>query len=326
VFFGIALVVLVPAFSTGPRASAALGSWTTKHSLPTPILDAGGRQLGTSLYFVAGKTSTSHLRTMYTYSPATDSWSNAPQLPAAYPAVENPAVATYRGRLYVFGGSTAAFSGAVSSAAVYDRQTRSWTMLRPMPSARGGATAQAIGTKIYVVGGMDGNGASLASMLIYTPATNRWSLGPSMAARRDNPGSAVLGLRRIWRLFVFGGRTRDADGTTLNGTLASVEMYTPATNRWRARAPMPTGRRTMVVGRLHRRAQLMGGEKSTTGAGTFPQNEEYLPRANTWRSLSPMLTPRHGAVAGTIAGVVYVAGGGPKGGSSYSAITEAFIY
>jgi hypothetical protein len=44
------------------------------------------------------------------------------------------------------------------------------------------------------------------------------------------------------------------------------------------------------------------------------------------RSLASMLTPRHGAVAGTIAGVVYVAGGGPQTGASFSAVNEAFRF
>jgi hypothetical protein len=69
----------------------------------------------------------------------------------------------------------------------------------------------------------------------------------------------------------------------------------------------------------------MGGEVTGNG-GTFPQNEEYDPVTDTWRSLTPMLTSRHGAVAGTIGDVVYVAGGGPVGGSSFTSTLEAFSF
>ena len=72
------------------------------------------------------------------------------------------------------------------------------------------------------------------------------------------------------------------------------------------------------------RAGLPGGEKSSTTAGTFPQNEEYNPLTNSWSTLAPMLTPRHGTAYGTINGVVYVAGGGPQTGSSYTTVNEAF--
>lgn len=298
-----------------------LGCWVARQAMPASVLDAGGTALGGKLYVVAGKTSAGHQSTLYIYDPATDSWTSGPSLPSDYPAVENPAAAAYNSRLYVFGGSRGAFSGAVASAAVFDPTTSTWTMLSPMQTARGGATAQAINGKIYVVGGMDGNGASLASVEVYDPASNTWSSAAPMSTRRDNPGSATFD----GRLYIFGGRTRDADGTELNGTLATVEMYDPATNNWTARASMPTGRRTMVVGTLNGRAQVMGGERTNTG-GTFVQNEEYDPATDSWRTLTPMLTSRHGAVAGTINGVVYVAGGGPNGGTSFTDANEAFSF
>ncbi len=79
---------------------------------------------------------------------------------------------------------------------------------------------------------MGNDGASLNSVEVYDPATNSWSAAPSMIERRDNPGSAILG----GKMYVFGGRTRNADGTEVNGTLASAEMFDPTTNTWTARA------------------------------------------------------------------------------------------
>ena len=315
-FGGGKVTALVPS-----AATENLGSWTTKQPMPVAILDAGGTALGGKLYAVAGKTSAGPRTTVYSYDPALNSWATEPSLPAAYPAVENPAVAALNGKLYVFGGSSSAFSGAVTNAAVFDPATSAWTTLPPMPVARGGATAQAVNGKLYVVGGMDASGASLASVSVYDPATGAWSSAASMGTRRDNPGSAVLG----GKLYVFGGRTRNADGSTPSGMRATAEMYDPATNTWTARASMPTGRRTMVVGVLNGRAQVMGGERTSTG-GAFPQNEEYDPVANAWRALTPMQMARHGAVGGTINGVVYVAGGGPTGGSSYTNVNEAFSF
>jgi len=293
------------------------GTWSTEQPMPEAVLDAGGTALGGKLYVVAGKTTAGHRSAMDIYDPSTGIWTTGPSLPG--PAVENPAMVTLNGKLYVFGGSTSAFSGAVHNAAVYDPTSKTWKRLAPLATARAGATAQAIDGKIYVVGGMGASGASLAGVEVYDPTDNTWTRGTAMKTRRDNPGSATLG----GKLYVFGGRTRNADGTTLNGTLASVERFNPATGTWAARAPMPTGRRTMVVGTLGGQAQVMGGEKTTTG-GTFAANEEYDPLADTWTKLTPMHTPRHGAVAGTINGVVYVAGGGPQGGTSFTNVNEAF--
>ena len=105
-------------------------------------------------------------------------------------------------------------------------------------------------------------------------------------------GTAALG----GKLYVFGGRTRNADGTVVTATLNTVEMYDPGVGSWSARTSMPTGRRTMAVGTLNGRAQVMGGEATAEG-GTFPQNEEYDPATDTWRQLRQMMTPRHGTAA-----------------------------
>jgi hypothetical protein len=79
----------------------------------------------------------------------------------------------------------------------------------------------------------------------------------------------------------------------------------------------------MVVGSIAGRAQVMGGEVPT-GNGVSSANEEYDPATDSWTVLTAMQTPRHGAAAGTIAGFVYVAGGGTIGGSSFSNVNEAF--
>lgn len=301
---------------TGP-----LGGWETKASGPAQLLDVAGTALDGKLYVVAGKTSSNPQRTMYIYDPAADSWSQGPSLPNEYPAVENPAAVAYDGKLYVFGGSSSPFSGATTAAAVFDPATSTWTMLPPMATARGGPMAQAVDSKIYVAGGLGGNGASLTSVEVFDPATNTWSSAPPMQTPRDNAGSAVLN----GKFYVFGGRTRDSSGSEIDGTLSSVEMFDPDTQTWTFRASMPTGRRVPVVGLLNGRAQVIGGERTPSG-GTFVANEEYDPLTDTWRSLAPMTVGRHGAAAGTIGGAVYVAFGGVTGGSSFSDINEAFSF
>ncbi len=124
---------------TPSPTSSAPGAWTVKQKMPVSLLDAGGAELGGKLYSVAGKiTGDIHQRTLYIYNPATNVWSQGPDLPTSYPAVENPAVTSYNGKLYVFAGSTAAFTGAVANAAVYDPATNQWTMLASMATGRGG--------------------------------------------------------------------------------------------------------------------------------------------------------------------------------------------
>ncbi len=299
----------------------SLGCWNPVAQavpLPEAVLDAGGAGLDGKFYMVAGKVNGGvPINTVRVFDPATDSWGAVADLPGE--AVENPAVCTQGGKLYVFGGSEMPFSDAVTNAAVFNPGTGLWTPLAPMGSARGGATARAMGDKIYVTGGMDAAGNSQATAEVYDTLTDSWTPISSMITRRDNAGSAVFD----GKFYVFGGRTRNADNTTIDGTLASAEMYDPVSDTWVPRAPMPTGRRTFVVGLLDGKAQIMGGEATELG-GAFAENEEYDAATDTWRVLQKMDTPRHGAAGGTVGSTVYVAGGGLVAGSSFTDVTEAF--
>lgn len=296
-----------------------LGCWSASTPAPQAYLDAGGTAIDGRVYTVAGKTSSVYLNTLRIFAPSTG-WSTGPNLPGV--GVENPAVTSLGGKLYVFGGSTDAFSGAVSNAAVYDPGTNSWTQLAAMNVARGGATAAAVGTKIYVMGGLDVNGASLASVSVYDTVTDSWSSVASMGTARDNAGAASLG----GRVYVFGGRTRLADGTTTEANLATVEMFDPSTGTWTSRASMPTGRRTMAVAVVNGRALVIGGERRADGTA-FVENEEYDPVTDSWRTLTPVTTGRHGAVAGVVNGVVYVIGGATNASTtSATSVNEAFAF
>lgn len=299
----------------------SLGCWATQAPAPFAVLDASGAAIDGKFYAVGGKNSSGHLNTLLIYDPAANTWSQGPNLPSE--AVENPAVTAINGKLYVFGGSTAPFSGAVANATVYDPAVNSWTQLADMPTARGGVTAQAINGLIYVIGGMNEQGASLNVVEVYNPATNSWQVAPPLTYVRDNPGSAVLD----GKIYVFGGRNRQANGTTIQGAMVTVEMFNPATNTWTEMTPMPTGRRAMSVGVIDGKAQVAGGELSQNStSGVFEQNEEYDPATNTWRPLTNMPSPKHGAAATTINGTLYIMGGGITAGSSFTSSMESMQF
>ena len=199
----------------------------------------------------------------------------------------------------------------------------------PMPLGTGGATAQVLNGNIYVVGGLDNNGNSLNTVQVYNPTTNTWSTAPSMVTRRDNSGSAVLDdpttVGIDLKLYVFGGRTRNADSLVVNPTLSSMEIYDPSTHQWSSGTSMPTGRRAMSVGTLNNKIQVIGGE-ATIGGLTFIHHEEYNPLTQSWRSLPSIPTGVHGAAFGTIDKVIYIAGGGPIAGSSTTDAVQAFTF
>ena len=305
----------------------SLGTWRTDlPDSPLAVLDAGSAVLGDQLYMVGGKTNNGHINNVYVYDPGDpfeagdDAWTSASSLPGD--AVENPAVVAYDGALYSFGGSTGPFSGAVDTAYRFDPVT-GWTPLQNMPTARGGAQAAVLDDKIYVIGGLGVDGASLNTVEAFDPLTGNWitesEADPAkLQTRRDNPGVAVVD----GQLHVFGGRVRNANGTTKNEALNTMEIYDPVANSWTFGAPMLNGRRTMAIGTLDGRIQAIGGE----GGSALNLNEEYNPATGIWRALPNISTPRHGAAFGTLNDVIYVAAGGPTAGSSFTNVTEAFDF
>jgi len=119
------------------------------------------------------------------------------------------------GVLYVAGGATAAGTG-LTSVAVYDPATDTWTPKASMPQARGGAAAGVINGVLYVAGG---SFDALTSVEAYNPVTNTWATkAPIPTARVVPAGGVVNGV-----LYVAGGQT-----TTSNSSgVATVEAFTP---------------------------------------------------------------------------------------------------
>ncbi|MBY6108672.1 PQQ-dependent sugar dehydrogenase [Ferrimonas balearica] len=308
--------IYVGEFGAGVVSVLALAStpcWDAGADAPAELLDSGSAILNGKLHVVGGKTAAGHVNTHYAYDIGADSWQTLAAKPGT--AVENGAVAAYNGALYVFGGSSGPFNGAVTESYRYDPGSNSWQALAPMPVALGGIRAETIGDEIYIAGGMNGSGASVGSLLVYDPGSNSWRTGPSMSQVRDNPGTAVLN----GELYVLGGRHRLADGTSLDGQLNTMEIYNPSSNQWRRGPDLLTGRRTFAVGTINGRLQIIGGEyASGVTNNVFPQYEEFDPGSNQWQYLGDALFPTHGAAFGTFGDQLILSTGGPIGGTSFS--------
>jgi N-acetylneuraminic acid mutarotase len=119
------------------------------------------------------------------------------------------------------------------------------------------------------------------------------------------------------KLYAIGGRV---DGRHAKN-LAVNEEYDPVSDRWRARAPMPTSRSGIAAAALGGKIFVFGGESP---AGTFNQNESYDPAADSWTTWSPMPTARHGLGAVVVGKSIYVLSGGPKPGGTFSSANELF--
>lgn len=102
----------------------------------------------------------------------------------------------WAGRLYVLGGCSE--NGLpLDSAEVLDLESQRWCELPPLPTARAGASAVAVGDQLMVMGGMDAQQSPLASVEVYHPDEGKWErktgLGqPSMGITTLEKGKKCL--------------------------------------------------------------------------------------------------------------------------------------
>jgi hypothetical protein len=153
------------------------------------------------------------------------------------------------------------------------------------------AAAASAGGKLYVMGGFNAAGASLASVYVFDGST--WSAGPPLPLPVDHPSAATLD----GRLYLSGGHSNGSD----TGRLLRLDG-----GYWTDMAPMhfPRGGHALVAaeGRLF----AIGGN---TAQGQVAAVESYDPAANVWSTPTTMPSPRNHVSGFVVGGAVCVAGG-----------------
>merc|ERR1712086_1234478 len=127
----------------------------------------------------------------------------------------------------------------------------------PMPTARCIHSCTAIGSQIFVVGGMDSNNKTLDSVEVYDYCTGSWSTMPPMSTARHSHSCTSTSCTAIGsKIFVVGGYDRHGK------TLDSVEVYDYCTGSWSTMAPMPTARHSHSCTAIDSQIFVVGGYDS----------------------------------------------------------------
>jgi serine/threonine-protein kinase PknK len=219
------------------------------------------------------------------------------------------AAAVHGGRLFVFGGGGADFTG-LEAAEAYDPRTDRWEAIAPMPAPRSGIAAACAGDRIYVCGGgvkrPDGGFDFKSVVEVYLPLEDRWEAGPSLRWRHDAPAMAVA----EGRVLLFGGHHPDATGGPLTDPGFDV-CEALGNDGWREAAPMPTARFSLAAEAVGPRVWCMGGGAYRDGAfHNLDLIEAYDPSADRWEACITRLPwPAAGPATAMHGGRLYVAGG-----------------
>lgn len=293
-----------------PTANPSKLAWTKLAPITTPRAEVAAAEAGGRIYVVGGfGESGATVPTVEAYDIASNSWSDAPDLPIA---VNHPMAASAGGIVYVFGGYAGPGLDEPTDRAFALRDGR-WAEIARMPEPRAAAGAAHVDGRIIVAGGViqKGTERTLADTVsIYDPSQNRWSAGPGVPTGREHLGVASDGKR----LFVVGGRTGGI-GTNLKTT----ESFDPKTNVWTRLADQPTARGGSAASFAARFIVSSGGEADRT----FDEAEALDVDSLTWISLQPLPTARHGLAVVGVGNIIYVIAGGETPGLSVSEANEA---
>jgi N-acetylneuraminic acid mutarotase len=285
---------------SAPAVDSSANRWRALHDAILRRTEVGAARIGRFIYVVGGfLPSTETTAAVERYDIERDRWKRLQPMPIA---VNHPAVASHRGRLYVYGGYIdSTFVPVTGALQRYDPRSDSWIQLAGSPHPRAAAALVAMNGKLYAAGGTAG-GEVLDFLEVFDISDRRWSAGPSMAVAREHIASTVAG----GEIYVVGGRSPN---------LRTVERYRPGARRWQRLAPLLTARSGIAAATVKDKPVVFGGEGPE---GTIKPVELFDPEQGRWRPLPGMRTPRHGLGGAALGRRVYALEGGPEPGFAFS--------
>jgi N-acetylneuraminic acid mutarotase len=203
------------------------------------------------------------------------------------------------GELYVTGGLSTDPRRSLSSAEKYTPSGDTWITVAPLPSKICQHAAVAVGSAMYVLGGICG-GSTVASVFKFDNTQGTWSVVEPMPKPRKLHAACAIGSD----IYVFGGRNQSHDR-------ASVFKFDTETNTWSTLEPMP------IPISAHSVSVLDGHLVYSVGAGNVGKSVlRYNTASGVWSRLGATLSNKHRKATFVVGGCLYVAGG--MGSSSSS--------
>jgi N-acetylneuraminic acid mutarotase len=171
-----------------------------------------------------------------------------------------------------------------------------WEAKASLVTPRADLTLAAAGSSLWAIGGVGPDGAPIASVERFDPASNSWAAGPALPAARSAAAATTLNEQ----IYLFGGQAGQ------QGLNPMASVLDTRTGQWRDLAPSPMALAGASAAEVGGTIYVVGG-RDESGATTAAY--AYTPASDSWRELAPLPTARHGLNAVTFNGKVYALGG-----------------
>ena len=265
------------------------------------------------------------------YDPGTGTWTVTGNMNQG--RQQHSAVLLRNGNVLVGGGNIGRTPCAdvcvttIAGSETYDPSTGQWTTVGEMTIPRSFFTTTLLPNgRVLATGGRVHTGPdyfdykAIAFADLYAPTTGKWKPTGTMTISREDHSTVLLNNGQV---LAIGGTTVDFNGVTV----ASTELYDPATGAWTATGSMLQGRERFTATLLQNGQVLVAGGDYYDGvnAGFLTECELYDPAVGSWSVTASMSTPRYGARAALLRdGRVLEAGGDTDFSGIPTALAELY--
>lgn len=189
------------------------------------------------------------------------------------------------GKALIVGRNSNSFTD--KSAELFNPATGTWALTgAPSTTRQGYVTVVLPNGKVLIAGGYPAPGGNLSSAELYDPIASTWAYTGSMASGRVGFGAVLLTAGPdAGKVLVEGGY----NGST---SLASAELYNPATGTWAGTGSMATARHSFTATLLPNGKVLVAGGLNQASLMALATAELYDPATGMWTSTGSMTTAR----------------------------------
>lgn len=191
-----------------------------------------------------------------------------------------------------------------------------WLTLAPFPVPSEEVLGASAGGKMYVFAGLAPGWKPKALVYEYDPAADKWTQKKPMPLPSHHVAFTTLNDK----IYAFGGFKLPENGPPAWDPIDNAWEYDPASDTWKALAPLPNKRGAASAAVLNGKIYVTGGATNLPGVKengihpTRPHNvvatvDVYDPANNTWSSARPLLLARNHHASAAVGGKLYVIGG-----------------